>query len=274
MTEEILQELRGLGIKPELMDWVPFYRNPVPCGIPTYIGDEESEMIEIPASLVNQCTTFVVEARGDSMTGCGIYDGDKLTVHMQPIANDGEVVVATIGGQVTVKVFFEDEDKNAWLLPQNEDYAPICLKDSVNARIVGKVVSVTHKEPKISYRECVKLVKKARKELLLTPSQQKINNAIIEIKPMIQTARQWFAVYRVLIDRKVIEKDDFHSFRMMVECALGNDAPTINEADMRRIEVLSFSKPVILWDEQNAPVQGKRFSDYLNIAKSFSSLLT
>ncbi|MBQ0063127.1 MAG: hypothetical protein KBS94_03740 [Prevotella sp.] len=61
--EEILQELNKAGLKAEPTESVPFFRNPVQCGMPTEIGDEDVEMIEIPASLVRRNATFMSKNR-------------------------------------------------------------------------------------------------------------------------------------------------------------------------------------------------------------------
>lgn len=81
---------------------------------------------------------FALRVRGDSMTGAGILDGDKVVVRPQPDADNGEIVVALLDDEATVKRFHRGED-GVWLLPENPNYAPI---DGRYAQIIGKVKAV------------------------------------------------------------------------------------------------------------------------------------
>lgn len=83
-------------------------------------------------------TCFALRVRGDSMIGAGILDGDKVVVRPQPEANNGEIVVALLGDEATVKRFHRDAD-GVWLLPENPSYTPI---DGRDAQILGKVKAV------------------------------------------------------------------------------------------------------------------------------------
>ncbi len=81
---------------------------------------------------------FALRVRGDSMIGAGILDGDKVVVRPQPTANDGQIVVARIGDEATVKRLSR-KDGQVWLLPENENYDPI---DGSEAELVGLVKAV------------------------------------------------------------------------------------------------------------------------------------
>ena len=81
---------------------------------------------------------FAFRVKGDSMSGARIFDGDKVVVRPQPTAENGEIVVALIGNEITVKRLSRDQGK-VWLLPENPDYAPI---DGTGAQIIGKVVGL------------------------------------------------------------------------------------------------------------------------------------
>lgn len=83
-------------------------------------------------------TCFALRVRGDSMIGAGILDGDKVVVRPQPEADNGEIVVALLGDEATVKRFHRDAD-GVWLLPENPNYTPI---DGREAQILGKVKAV------------------------------------------------------------------------------------------------------------------------------------
>ena len=81
---------------------------------------------------------FALRVRGESMLGLGILPGDLVVVHQQSSAHSGEIVVALLEDEATVKTFSRRDGK-IWLLPANPDYQPI---DGTNCSILGKVVAV------------------------------------------------------------------------------------------------------------------------------------
>lgn len=81
---------------------------------------------------------FALRVRGDSMTGAGILSGDMVVVHPQSTADNGDIVVALLGDEATVKRLRRSAD-GVWLLPENPAYAPI---DGRDASILGKVKAV------------------------------------------------------------------------------------------------------------------------------------
>lgn len=81
---------------------------------------------------------FALRVRGDSMIGAGILSGDKVVVRPQPTAYDGQIVVARIGDEATVKRLSR-RNGQIWLLPENDNYAPI---DGTDAEIIGIVKAV------------------------------------------------------------------------------------------------------------------------------------
>ena len=81
---------------------------------------------------------FALCVRGDSMINAGILDGDKVVVRPQPTANDGQIVVARIGDEATVKRLSR-KNGEIWLLPENPDYEPI---DGTEAELIGLVKAV------------------------------------------------------------------------------------------------------------------------------------
>ena len=81
---------------------------------------------------------FALRVRGDSMINAGILDGDKVVVRPQATADDGQIVVARIGDEATVKRL-RRRNGQVWLLPENPDYEPI---DGSEAELVGLVKGV------------------------------------------------------------------------------------------------------------------------------------
>ena len=81
---------------------------------------------------------FALRVRGDSMIGAGILSGDKVVVRPQQTASDGQIVVARIGDEATVKRLFR-RNGQVWLMPENDAYEPI---DGTEAEIIGLVKAV------------------------------------------------------------------------------------------------------------------------------------
>lgn len=81
---------------------------------------------------------FALRVRGDSMIGAGILSGDKVVVRPQRTAVDGQIVVARIGDEATVKRL-RRRDGEIWLMPENDNYEPI---DGTEAEIIGIVKGV------------------------------------------------------------------------------------------------------------------------------------
>ena len=81
---------------------------------------------------------FALRVRGDSMIGAGILPGDKVVVRPQATADDGQIVVARIGDEATVKRLSR-KNGQIWLLPENDAYAPI---DGSEAELIGLVKAV------------------------------------------------------------------------------------------------------------------------------------
>ena len=81
---------------------------------------------------------FALRVRGEPMLGLGILPGDLVVVHRQQVAHNGEIVVALLEDEATVKTFSRKDGK-IWLLPANPDYQPI---DGTGCTILGRVVAV------------------------------------------------------------------------------------------------------------------------------------
>ena len=86
----------------------------------------------------NDPNCFALRVRGDSMINAGILSGDMVVVRPQQSADDGQIVVARIGEEATVKRLRRRAGQ-VWLLPENENYEPI---DGSEAEIIGLVKAV------------------------------------------------------------------------------------------------------------------------------------
>ncbi len=111
---------------------------PVAAGSPILAEESISEMLPIPDFMLRDGEHFALLVRGDSMIQAGILNGDYLVVKQQTTANNGDIVVAMINGDATVKRFFKEKG-HFRLQPENSAMQPIILKE---VEIIGKVVSV------------------------------------------------------------------------------------------------------------------------------------
>lgn len=102
---------------------------------------EHDDSIDVPESMVRNRNTYVLEVRGDSMVDDAILDGDYVVVEEKPDPTNGDVVVASIDGEATVKRFFRQGDGSVRLQPANPNFEPIVVFDR-DLEIRGKVVGV------------------------------------------------------------------------------------------------------------------------------------
>lgn len=110
----------------------------VTAGTPILAEQNIEDYLPVPADLANGADGFVLKVRGDSMIDAGIFDGDLLVVRCQQTAADGDIVVARLGDEATVKRFFKEGDRIR-LQPENQAMAPIYARD---VAVEGKAVAV------------------------------------------------------------------------------------------------------------------------------------
>ncbi len=96
----------------------------------------------VSQKLIGRGKCFALQISGDSMIDANINDGDVVIVRQQPIAENGEIVVALIEDEATVKRLFVSEDLIE-LRAENKRYKPIVVAPDCELRILGKVVGVT-----------------------------------------------------------------------------------------------------------------------------------
>ncbi|WKZ68549.1 MAG: transcriptional repressor LexA [Melioribacteraceae bacterium] len=101
----------------------------------------ENTLVVDPSFVQNNPNCFGLKVRGDSMINAGIFEGDTVIVNPQKDASNGEIVVALLGDEATLKRF---EKKNNYinLIPENEKYQTITLTNREDFSIIGKVVGV------------------------------------------------------------------------------------------------------------------------------------
>ena len=118
------------------------------AGFPSPAQDYMSESIDLNQELIRHpATTFYARAVGDSMKGCGIDDGDLLVIDKAISPQNGDIVVAYIDGEFTLKkVRLEPDGSCLWLIPANDEYPPIQVTVETDIIIWG-VLTYTIKRP-------------------------------------------------------------------------------------------------------------------------------
>jgi repressor LexA len=114
----------------------------IPAGSPAVAAEEWEAVYAIDETLFGDSDAFLLRARGDSMTGAHIMDGDLLVIQPSKTAEDGEIVAALIGDDATVKRLVRS-GKDLYLVPAHDEMEPIRLdpRDG-SVRIVGRVAGL------------------------------------------------------------------------------------------------------------------------------------
>lgn len=111
------------------------------CGAPNFIDDYREAFLEISQSMLGQGKFFALRAKGNSMIGAGIDDGDILIIRMQDYAENGQIVVARLDQDVTLKRFFLVEDEGKYILhPENDKYEDIVTSKCDIMGIAVKII--------------------------------------------------------------------------------------------------------------------------------------
>jgi repressor LexA len=129
--------LRGIA-RPESLPLL----GSVAAGAPALAEENIEDYISVPEVAGGGDGQYLLRIRGDSMKNAGMLDGDYVVVHSQDTAQDGDIVVALLGEEATVKRFFRESD-HVRLQPENETMEPIRSKEvKVLGRVVGLLRSV------------------------------------------------------------------------------------------------------------------------------------
>jgi repressor LexA len=113
----------------------------VAAGEPVLAEERIDDYLEVPDVIGGETGDYILRVKGDSMKDAGILEGDYVVVRPADVADNGEIVVAVIEDEATVKRFFREKDRIR-LEPANKAYKPIRTTD---ANMLGKVVGVFRK---------------------------------------------------------------------------------------------------------------------------------
>lgn len=115
----------------------------VAAGQPILADENIIGEIAVDSSVIRGGKHFALAVKGDSMINAGILDGDLVVVRQQPVAESGDVVVALLGDEATVKRL-SISNESIQLRPENPRHEPIVIEPDDDLRIVGKVIAVRH----------------------------------------------------------------------------------------------------------------------------------
>ena len=129
LVDKAKQALRGQGL--------PLVGE-VAAGEPVLAEENIEDYLELPGVIGGEDGDYILRVKGDSMKDAGILEGDYVVVKQAEDARNGEIVVALLEHEATVKRFFREKDR-VRLQPENSAYKPIRTR---NAQLLGKVVGV------------------------------------------------------------------------------------------------------------------------------------
>jgi len=152
-VKKVLERLEGTGMLERTSDgdWAPSERffdraiatQPVPAGMPISADSDVHEQITIDRFLIQQPNkTVLIRVKGDSMVDAGIHDGDLAVVERKTEATQGDIVVAVVDDQFTLKTLTRDKD-GYHLLPANPNY-PV-IRPNGKLEIFGVLVGLVRK---------------------------------------------------------------------------------------------------------------------------------
>jgi len=117
---------------------------PVKAGFPNPADDARGVALDLNELIIRHpVSTYYLRVDGDSMSGAGVASGDIVVVDKSLEPRSGDIVVAAVDGDFTLKHLKRDGQK-AWLVAAHPDYPPISLHDATDAQLWGVVIYVIH----------------------------------------------------------------------------------------------------------------------------------
>lgn len=141
---EIIEEETKPSIQPENSVEIPIIGR-VAAGTPILAVQNLEGTVTVDRDfLASQPNVFALHVKGDSMINAGIFDGDLVFARAQTVANRGEIIIAQVDDEATVK-YYQPQDDHIELRPANPKYSPIIVKPDHKFSIAGRVIGVMRK---------------------------------------------------------------------------------------------------------------------------------
>jgi DNA polymerase V len=123
---------------------LPLYSSKIPAGFPSPADDYIEKQLDLNEHLIKHpSATFFVRVSGNSMIGAGIHEDDILIVDRSITPTSGKIAVVALDGQLTVKRL-KKTGEQLYLLPENQEFKPIEVKEGSEVYIWGIVTNVIH----------------------------------------------------------------------------------------------------------------------------------
>ena len=139
----MVSQIRFVEQKSDIRDGmveIPVFQA-IPCGPPNFIDNEIQGYVEIPEKMLGAGEFFILRAKGDSMVDAGIANQDLVIIKKQNFAEENQIAVALVDGEVTLKRVHVDKKKKVIeLLPDNKEYMPIVTKECIVLGVAVKVI--------------------------------------------------------------------------------------------------------------------------------------
>ena len=150
MNEQGLISYNGRDIRTKLTEKFEATRSKapicgsIPCGSPTEEIEHIETIVSLPTAIFGKGELYILVASGDSMIGAGIEDGDLVVINKQSYANEGDIVVALIDNESTLKRFYKDDEHQRVILrAENKKYKdiirPSCTIQGVAQHVIKRV---------------------------------------------------------------------------------------------------------------------------------------
>lgn len=278
--KETFALLEAQGWNPRLCDTpVPYFDAGIPCGSPRDVYEATPDgYILVPRSLVGNDATVIARVTGDSMRDAGIEHDDQLHILLDAPVHDGDVVVACIDGECTVKSYYKDADGTVWLVPRNDDYHPIRITEDMNAHIVGKVISHRKPAPRTSFSYMQRavertLAERAEAAATVIHTTDEVRNMLLEACVGTMTvSADWIAVYRILVD-KCGAPTSFKAFAEYVNDLALDELPPCTADSLRKADPV-YLRPLFEWTPEVAPkVRISILDKRLSMARALRKML-
>ena len=231
--------------------------------------------ITLPACLAVYHPELSVYAYGDSMADEGIDDGDLLRVRLTAVAHDGDIVVAKTNEKIVIRALFTDEQGRRWLVSRNDQNDAMLLTAESGIRLLGTVVGIKKLIVRASAAECQRNIRhtQAKQQAPQPPTDEEVDDVLRTVAPEVQNGRQWYAVYRAMVDYQVQAEQHYVTFCERVRRAVPDHRYLPVAKEIGRMATQSFRKRVALWRADDAPVGERCFTQYLRIAQLTIELL-
>ncbi|WP_426268924.1 LexA family protein [Dyella kyungheensis] len=135
-----LEAPRPVSLEPSTVALTAFLSR-VPAGVPSVADDDVDEVVDLNEHLVlrgHEPSTFIIRVSGWSMIGAGIFDGDEVLVDRALTARQGDIVVAVVNNELTIKRLGK-VDGHIALLPENAHFKPIVFREGETLSVWGVV---------------------------------------------------------------------------------------------------------------------------------------